>query len=331
MPNTLQPLIRYRTIDHCLRRVGKRWSWQELAEACGEALRYYIRSDMPNPSRRTIMYDIDHMRHGKLGYYAPIVYDRGEKTYHYEDPEFSISNSPLNQEDMQELNQALVILKQFSGFRQVEGIENIITKLEHTVNLQRGEARSIIQFDHPVNAPGQKWLDRLYASIYGQKTLQLSYQPFHYAAPVQVVVSPHLLKEYNKRWFLMAWNHEFESISTFALDRIQGIENSGVAFQSAPNFDPDRYFKDIIGVSIPEEGSLCTIRLAASPRQARYIQTKPLHESQQLESETDAEVIFRYRLIPNFELESLILSFGKDVRVLEPEALIRRLQERRGG
>jgi predicted DNA-binding transcriptional regulator YafY len=330
MPNTLQPLIRYRTIDHCLRRVGKRWSWEELAEACGEALRYYIRSDMPNPSRRTIMYDIDHMRHGKLGYYAPIVYDRGEKTYHYEDPEFSISNSPLNQEDMQELNQALTILKQFSGFRQVEGIENIITKLEHTMNLQAGNPRQVIQFDHPVNAPGQKWLDRLYESIYNQKPLQLSYQPFHYEEPMLVEVSPHLLKEYNNRWFLIAWNHAFGAISTYALDRIQDLAAGKTTFQAAPDFDPNRYFKDIIGVSIPEEGVRCTVRLAASAKQARYIQTKPLHPSQVLEAETATEVIFRFQLIPNYELESLILSFGKDLRVLEPRSLLDSVAERRG-
>jgi len=70
-----------------------------------------------------------------------------------------------------------------------------------------------------------------------------------------VIVSPFLLKEYNKRWFLFAFNHEEKKISTFALDRILDVRKSLQDYHRYP-------YNDIIGVSIPEEGQVEEVRLA---------------------------------------------------------------------
>ena len=79
MPTNLHALVRYRTIDDCLTKRYRRWTWQDLAEACAEKI-YEYEGIEAVPSRRTIMYDIQYMRDGKLGYYAPIVYDRNSKS-----------------------------------------------------------------------------------------------------------------------------------------------------------------------------------------------------------------------------------------------------------
>lgn len=328
MPANLHALIRYRTIDHCLRRKGKLWTWKDLARECGNALRYYISAALPDPSRRTVMYDLDTMKNGKLGYEAPIVFDRTRQSYGYSDPAFSISNSPINSEDVEELNHALLILKQFSGFKHMEGIENIITKLEHTIQLKGGLAKVAIQFDHPMDAPGQKWLDLLYRSIQQEIVIDLEYQPFHFTEPFRVLISPYLLKEYNKRWFVLGHNHELELISTFALDRIRAIQATTARFYHHPDFDTNRYFRDIIGVSVPENGQVEEVLLEATPRRSKYIQTKPLHHSQRLLQEAPGRSVFAFSLIPNYELESLILSFGEEVRVLAPERLAERIAQR---
>lgn len=80
MPANLHALIRYRTIDRCLRNIDQSWSWEELAESCSQALADQMKIEK-DISRRTIMYDINYMRSGKLGYEAPIEYDRKEKSY----------------------------------------------------------------------------------------------------------------------------------------------------------------------------------------------------------------------------------------------------------
>ena len=110
MPTNLHALVRYRTIDECLGNRFRRWTWQDLADACAEKI-YEYEGLEATPSRRTIMYDLQSMRDGKLGYYAPITYDRNTKSYTYEDPDFSIQKFPLSKDDIFELEYALSILK----------------------------------------------------------------------------------------------------------------------------------------------------------------------------------------------------------------------------
>ncbi len=42
----------------------------------------------------------------------------------------------------------------------------------------------------------------------------------------------------------------------------------------------------------------------------------------------DGSVLIRIKVIPNFELEQVLLSFGESVIVLEPEVLKNRIKER---
>jgi len=49
--------------------------------------------------------------------------------------------------------------------------------------------------------------------------------------------------------------------------------------------------------------------------------TQPWHESQNIEEETDDEIIFHFRVHPTYEFISLLLSFGKDLQVLSPQSL----------
>lgn len=67
--------------------------------------------------------------------------------------------------------------------------------------------------------------------------------------------------------------------------------------------------------------------LEFSDKSAPYVQTKPLHPTQKTE-ETDGRLIVKIEVIPNYELESLILSFGENVKVLGPEKLRVKMAER---
>jgi hypothetical protein len=93
MPVNRNALIRYRTIDNCLKNRHKRWSLEDLITACSQALYEYEGIDK-GISTRTIQMDIQMMRSDKLGYNAPIVVLE-KKYYSYEDPTFSITNNPL--------------------------------------------------------------------------------------------------------------------------------------------------------------------------------------------------------------------------------------------
>ena len=327
MPTNLHALIRYRTIDDCLRKTNRKWTWEDLSSACAHRIYEYEGTDAL-PSRRTIMYDIKHMRSGELGYEAPITYDRADGSYRYNDPDFSIQQFPLNREDVFELQYALSILKNMKGFKDTSGIENIITKLEHNVTLSEASDRQIIHFDHSLNEPGQRWLDSLYDHIKEKHVLKITYQPFYLDQAYHRTISPYLLKEYDKRWFLICWDHDREDLRNFALDRLLEVEKVLVRFRESPELDPNLYFKNIIGVTLPKKQTPVKVTFRVFGDDAKYLVTKPLHASQMVIKESDSWVDFGIQVIPNYELESVLLSFGDRLEVLKPSSLRKKFSER---
>ena len=66
------------------------------------------------------------------------------------------------------------------------------------------------------------------------------------------VVHPWYIKQYNNRWFLMAYDAETDRITNFALDRIQELQvEESVAFIPNMEIDFEHYFDDVFGVTIP--------------------------------------------------------------------------------
>lgn len=108
MPANKNALIRYKTIDTCLRNRYRRWTLDDLVEACSDAL-YDMEGITKGVCARTVQMDIQIMRSDKLGYYAPIeVYDR--IYYRYSDPDYSITNLPLTMDDCLLLKEAITLL-----------------------------------------------------------------------------------------------------------------------------------------------------------------------------------------------------------------------------
>mgnify|MGYP003095929241 FL=1 len=92
MPANKNALIRYKTIDNCLRNRYRRWTLDNLVDACSDAL-YDLEGIRKGVSVRTVQADLQMMPSDKLGYNAPIeVYEH--KFYRYADATFSINNMP---------------------------------------------------------------------------------------------------------------------------------------------------------------------------------------------------------------------------------------------
>ncbi len=89
MPANKNALIRYKTIDRCLRNRYRRWTLDDLVDACCDTL-YDMEGISKGVCARTVQMDIQIMRSDKLGYNAPIVvYDK--IYYTYADPDYSIT------------------------------------------------------------------------------------------------------------------------------------------------------------------------------------------------------------------------------------------------
>lgn len=319
MPANRNALIRYKTIDTCLRNRYRQWTLDDLVDACSDAL-YEYEGIEKGVSTRTVQMDIQMMRSEKLGYNAPIVVV-DKKYYTYEDPDYSITNIPLTETDLTRLSEAVQLLKQFKGFSHFEDVGSIINRLEDKIYTSKTHTRSVIDFEKNEDLRGLEHLNMIYQAILKKTVLELQYQSFKAKAPGRIILSPYLLKEYRNRWFLFGSKKGDWCLLTLALDRIKEIgELPDHQYRENKEVDFNTYFDNIIGVTKmgyrPQ-----TIRLLLDKENAPYVITKPLHASQKVEEERPDGIVISIHVIPNFELEKEILSFGDRMIVLSPEKL----------
>ena len=129
MPANKNALIRYKTIDRCLRNRYRRWTIEDLVDACSDAL-YDMEGIRKGISLRIVQGDIQMMRSDKLGYNAPIeVYD--QRYYRYADPQYSITDMPLNEDDFLLLKRAVDLLGKNESQLQNGEICNVLVKVKN--------------------------------------------------------------------------------------------------------------------------------------------------------------------------------------------------------
>lgn len=132
MPANKNALIRYKTIDNCLRNRYRRWTLDDLVDACSDAL-YDMEGIAKGVSARTVQGDIQIMRSDKLGYNAPIVcYDK--QYYKYSDPNYSITEMPLSIEDCKLIKRVLACLGKTQNIPENVEMGRMLSKLETRLN-----------------------------------------------------------------------------------------------------------------------------------------------------------------------------------------------------
>ena len=327
MPANKNALIRYKTIDNCLRNKYRRWTVDDLVDACSDAL-YDMEGITKGVSLRTVQADLQIMRSDKLGYNAPIeVYDN--KYYRYADPDYSIFDMPLSENDFEVMKEAVEMLKQLEDFDHFAEMADVVGRLQDKLSISQGNRKPIIHFDSVPNLKGLKWLNPLYNYISSKQTLRIMYQSFSAKAPSEYIIYPYLFKEYRNRWFIFGSVKKDLVLYNLALDRIVSVEPVDIPFKANPEFDNEHFFDDVIGVSKNLHTKPRTIKFWASEEQSKYIATKPLHHSQELiKRNEDGSCIFKISVVINFELYSVFMSYGPGLKVIYPRQAVSYMREK---
>ena len=285
---------------------GLHYSLSELQDACER------RSDQ-RPSVRTLYSDMDTLR--SEPYNAPIPkHVRAEKPYYYEGS-FSLFGV-LNSNDAALANEAVALIRQMQTLPQFAGLEEVMLRFEQQPGVIGRTKESVVQFDQNSSYTGLKWLKPLYDAISTDCQVLIDYQDFS-DQEFRFGVSPYLLKEYNNRWFIFGWVAERTVIYNLALDRIHDITPLPNLRRRPDHTDWAAEFADLIGATRSAEPVETLVLRVWLPR-ARYVETKPLHTSQQEVSRTDEYIDFIYQLRWNHELSARILELGPDAELLEP-------------
>lgn len=320
MPINRNALIRYKVLDSCLQRRNRKWTLDDLIEKVSDALYEYQGMDK-GISKRTIQADLQMMRSDKLGYFAPIIVLE-KKYYTYQDPTYSITNIPLSEIDLAKMNEAVELLKQFKGFSHFSELNGVVQKLEDHVYSSSQKSFPVIDFEKNDNLKGLSFLDALYQSIVQKKAVQISYQSFSARLPQQIIFHVWWLKEFKNRWFAVGVKDDKLQVQNLALDRIIGIQTLDDEQYISNNFlSPDEYYKNVIGVTVSASFRPITIKIWVSNQHAPYVETKPLHQSQEILERQPNGILIQLKVQHNFELEREILGFGDGMIVLEPQKL----------
>ena len=133
MPANKNALIRYKTIDNCLRNRYRRWTINDLVDACSDAL-YDMEGITKGISKRTVQGDIQIMRSDKLGYNAPIE-TYGNGYYRYSDPDYSISDTPLTDDDYLLVVRTIKLIGKYNEKGELSDLNDALTKVKDKLSL----------------------------------------------------------------------------------------------------------------------------------------------------------------------------------------------------
>jgi predicted DNA-binding transcriptional regulator YafY len=287
-------------------RTLQSFSAEELAKSCKE-----IDSAI---NERTIRADIQFLR--DLG--AEIPKGNKHQKFFYKSP-FSLIHSleGVNSGDIAEMLAYLNQLYQKAPKAAFLELDKVFLALEQRVRTTDAKGDARLQFEK-TEYSGQNKISELYDHIVKGKTIELLYTPFAREQQKRTIF-PVFLKEYNQRWFLIAFDGDRLTYQNFALDRIDSIKLSDKKLSLDKLPDPESYFTNLIGVTL--EGELTNIQIRIKKPRAFYVRTKRWHSTQKELMETTEFIDFQLVVYINRELKSKIWELGRDAEVLFPETL----------
>ena len=161
------------------------------------------------------------------------------------------------------------------------------------------------------------------------KTVEFTYRSFQVDEIITVThAEPYLLKEHNKRWYLIAFDPGKNEVFPFSIDRVIKITDSfdSKKYEIPRDFNPKTYWKDCVGVfkdnlKGPQNVSF---ELKNGPRynNQKYLISSPMHASQKAIQLENGWMRFEYFIHIGPEVVRQIRQWGvENLRNIEPKEL----------
>lgn len=172
--------------------------------------------------------------------------------------------------------------------------------------------------------------ENLYGLLHAIKNklkIKFTYQKFWEEELSQRVVEPYALKEFKNRWYILAKDNKDNNIKSFSLDRLSNLEITTQHYQYPDNYNIEQNYRYCFGIIGPNGSNPQDIILSFNPFQGKYIKTLPLHETQQVLVDNDQETRIKLKLCLTHDLFMELLSFGDNMKVIEPKQLVDEIKE----
>ncbi len=315
---------RYKIIDSLIRSTIKPYpSMIDIQEACLDKLDFF-------PPVVTIEKDIRNMKEPKPdGFDAPIKYCRQNRGYYYTNPNFSINSVGLTDLDIESIKESIELLQNIGGsrvsIRFKQAIDKILTTFQEEFP-ENDTNRKLIQTDYVNGSRGFKNFDVLFSACKDKNPISFVHYSFQKREYKAVIVHPILLKEFDNRWYLIGFSEYHNSLRTFGFDRIYEPVALKRKYTSIRQTDIDLYCNDIYGVYPYENQSKQKVVFQTTPLITNYFESYPIHESQKAKKNQYGFCDFSIEVVPSVELVRELRSYGKEIKVLSPEWLVKEVK-----
>ena len=168
---------------------------------------------------------------------------------------------------------------------------------------------------------GQKWLVSVMQSMLDNTEMELHYRKYMSEDEEVRHIRPYAVKEFAKRWYIVAYSEEASALRVYAMDRILALKPTGEKFKMPKGFQVDDLFESSYGIYLPEGEEPVLVKLRTTLREAAYLQDLPLHPSQVFLGSEGDFCLFALRVIPNPNFIMELIKHGKRLEILEPESL----------
>lgn len=148
----------------------------------------------------------------------------------------------------------------------------------------------------------------------------ISYQKYTSSEPDTYTIRTYAVKEYAKRWYIIAYCVERKALRVYGLDRVVDINLTGKQFKMPSGFDVDELFATSFGIYFAN-GKPMDIKFRVSETEAKFIKDLPLHRSQEEVKRDSQGVTFSIFVCPDKNLIMELCKYGPRLEVLSPESV----------
>ena len=164
---------------------------------------------------------------------------------------------------------------------------------------------------------GHLYLTEIMEAMIESVEIEIDYKKYTATDSETLTLRPYAVKEFAKRWYLIAYCVEREGLRVYGLDRVRRLNITSRGFKMVKGFDVDDLFATSFGIYLPEDKAR-TVTFRVSEKEARFLQDLPLHKSQEEISQEDGYVTFSIFVCPDKNLIMEFCRHGSRIEVLSP-------------
>jgi predicted DNA-binding transcriptional regulator YafY len=166
-------------------------------------------------------------------------------------------------------------------------------------------------------------IDRATRAIAERRTVQMRYLSASSGQTGRREVDPYHLWYAAGGLYLIAYCHRRQDVRMFAVERIRSLTATDHPYQLPLGFDVEAYVQDSLVVM---RGRQIAVELLFDRPTAAWARDRVWHPSQELGPMRDGRLRMTLRVADTQELVGWILSFGRGVKVVKPDALRERVR-----